>query len=122
MYIQFAELPVRDQARAKQFYVDNLGCAVAADAPMPMRSDGWRWIELKPPGGETTLHLVHAKAEDSGEPMLVLVDDDVAATVEGLRSRGVEILSEPHNPPWRPDRTMAAFRDSEGNHMVLSSR
>lgn len=121
MHIQFAELPVRDQARAKQFYVDNLGCEVAADAPMG--SDGWRWIELRFPGSETTLHLVHAKRQDASDgPVLVLVDDDVAATVEELRSRGVEILTEPHRPPWQPGRTVAEFRDSEGNRMVIGSR
>jgi predicted enzyme related to lactoylglutathione lyase len=121
MYIQFAELPVRDQARAKTFYADNLGCSVAADAPMG--SDGWRWIELKFSGSETTLHLVRAKAEDAPEePVLVLVDDNVAATVERLRSRGIEILVEPHTPAWQPGRTVAAFRDSEGNHMMIGSR
>jgi predicted enzyme related to lactoylglutathione lyase len=121
MHIQFAELPVRDQARAKQFYVENLGCVVAADAPMG--SGGWRWIELRFPGSETTLHFVHAKVEDASDgPVLVLVDDDVAATVEGLRSRGVEILSEPHSPAWQPARTVAEFRDSEGNRMVVGSR
>ena len=34
MYIQFAELPVTDQDRAKAFYVEMLDCEVAADAPM----------------------------------------------------------------------------------------
>jgi len=121
MHIQFAELPVRDQARAKRFYVDHLGCAVAADAPMG--SDGWRWVELRFPGSETTLHLVHAKGEEASDgPVLVLVDDDVAGTVEGLRSRGVEILAEPHSPAWQPGRTVAEFRDSEGNRMAIGSR
>ena len=55
MHIQFAELPVADQARAKRFYMEKLGCEVAADAPMGR--DGWRWIELKFPGAETTLHF-----------------------------------------------------------------
>ena len=119
MHIQFAELPVRDQARAKQFYVDNLGCTMAADAPMG--NDGWRWIELGFPGSDTTLHLVRAKEYPSDVPVLVLVDDDVPATVERLRSRGVEILVEPHRPAWQRGRTVAAFRDSEGNHMMIGS-
>lgn len=34
MYIQFAELPVRDQDRAKSFYTEHLNCQVAADEPM----------------------------------------------------------------------------------------
>ena len=119
MHIQFAELPVRDQARAKQFYVDNIGCTVTADAPMG--SDGWRWVELGFPGSDTTLHLVPAKEAPSDEPVLVLVDDDVTAAVERLRSQGIEILVEPHSPAWQPGRTVAAFRDSEGNHMMIGS-
>jgi len=121
VHVQFAELPVRDQARATQFYVERVGCEVAADAPMG--GDGWRWIELQFTGSETTLHLIRANAEDGSDgPDLVLVDDDVAAAVERLRSRGVEILTEPHNPPWQPGRTVAEFRDSEGNRLVIGSR
>lgn len=100
MHIQFAELPVRDQARAKQFYVDNLGCTVAADAPMG--SDGWRWIELQFPGSETTLHLVHATEDSSDEPVMVLVDDDVAGAVERLRSGVSKSLSSRIAPPGSP--------------------
>ncbi len=47
MHIQFAELPVFDQDRAIAFYVDTLGCEVAADAPMG--ADGWRWVEVDSP-------------------------------------------------------------------------
>jgi len=121
MHVQFAELPVHDQGRAKQFYVENLGCAVAVD--VPMGSDDWRWIELELPGSVTTLHLVRAGTERMSDgPVLVLVDEDVAATVERLRSRGVEILAEPHRPAWQPGRTVAEFRDSEGNRMVIGDR
>lgn len=125
MHIQFAELPVLDQERAKQFYIDHLGCEVAAD--VPMGKDGWRWIELSFAGSETNLHFV--RREEGGatdEPVLVLVDDNVddnvAATIERLRAMGVEILTEPGNPPWQPNRTIAEFRDSEGNRMVVGSR
>lgn len=121
MYIQFAELPVRDQARAKQFYVETLGCEVAADAPMG--GDGWRWVELRFPGSQTTLHLIRAGEDDASDgPVLVLVDEDVPASIERLRSQGVEILTEPHRPAWQPGRTVAEFRDSEGNRMVIGSR
>ena len=34
----------------------------------------------------------------------------------------VEILTEPHCPAWQPGRTVAEFRDSEGNRMVIGSR
>lgn len=120
VYVQFAELPVFDQDRAKEFYVTHFGCEVAAD--MPYDGDGWRWIELKFPGARTTLHF--SKREDdapSMEPVLVLVDEDVEAIVARLKARGVEIITEPHRPSWHPDRTVAEFRDSEGNRMVIAS-
>lgn len=120
MYIQFAELPVFDQDRAKRFYTEHLNCQVAADEPMG--ESGWRWIELKFPGAETTLHFLRRNDDvPSAEPVLVLVDDDVEATVAALKSRGVEIITEPQEAPYAPGRTAAEFRDSEGNRMVISS-
>jgi predicted enzyme related to lactoylglutathione lyase len=121
MHIQFAELPVSDQDRAKRFYVEHLGCAVVAD--VPMGQDGWRWVELKIPGAETNLHFVRRKDETpSEEPDMMLVADDVAATIEALRAKGVEILTEPQEAPWQPGRIVAEFRDSEGNRMDIGSR
>jgi predicted enzyme related to lactoylglutathione lyase len=121
MYIQFAELPVFDQDRAIKFYVDNLGCRVASDAPMGL--DGWRWIELGFRGAETNLHFIRRKDDaPSGEPTMVLIADNVEATVKALKSKGVEIISEPQAAPYDPGRTVAEFRDSEGNRMVISSK
>jgi len=121
MHIQFAELPVFDQDRAKRFYVEKLGCKAAADAPMG--ADGWRWIELSLPGAETHLHFTRRQDErPAGEPVMVLVTDNVKATVEELKAKGVAIITEPMDAPWQPGRTVAEFRDSEGNRMVLGSR
>ncbi|TJX10071.1 MAG: glyoxalase, partial [Mesorhizobium sp.] len=53
MHIQFAELPVFDQDRAKAFYTDHFACQVAAD--QPMGDGGWRWIELAFPDAVTNL-------------------------------------------------------------------
>ena len=121
MHIQFAELPVFEQDRAKRFYVDHFGCTVAADAPMG--KDGWRWIELKFPGAQTALHF-NRRTDDapSDEPVLVLVEDDVAAVVARLRAGDVEIVTEPQEAPWEPGRTIAEFRDSEGNRLVIGSK
>jgi predicted enzyme related to lactoylglutathione lyase len=121
MHIQFAELPVFDQERAKEFYTGHFACQVAADAPMG--KDGWRWIELKFAGAETTLHFLRRKDDaPSDEPVLVLVDDNVEATVAALKSGGVEIVTEPQEAPWQPGRTVAEFRDSEGNRLVIGSK
>lgn len=121
MHIQFAELPVFDQDRAKAFYTDHLGCQVIAD--QPMGDGGWRWIELAFPHAVTNLHFVRrADAAPAAEPVLVLVDWNVEATIATLKSRGVEIITEPQEAPWQRGRTVAEFRDSEGNRMVVASR
>lgn len=121
MHIQFAELPVFNQDRASKFYVDHFGCEVVSDAPMG--EDGWRWIELRFPGAETALHFVRRKDGAPGsQPVLVFVDDDLAATIATLEAGGVEIITRPHEAPWEPSRTVAEFRDSEGNRLVLGSR
>jgi predicted enzyme related to lactoylglutathione lyase len=120
MHIQFAELPVFDQDRAKAFYVEKLGCEVAADVPM---GGDWRWIEVGFTAARTNLHFVRREDEmPSEEPVLVLVESDVAAAVEALKAKGVIIVSEPQVAPYAPDRTVADFRDSEGNRMVISSK
>lgn len=121
MHIQFAELPVFNQDRAKTFYTEHFGCQVAAE--QPMEPDGWRWIELRFPNAETTLHFFPRKDEGPSKgPVLVLVDDQVEEIVLRLQSKGVEILTAPQRAPWRPNATIAEFRDSEGNRMVISSR
>ena len=50
------------------------------------------------------------------------MDDNVEATVKALKSKGVEIVTEPQAAPWQPGRTVAEFRDSEGNRLVIGSR
>jgi predicted enzyme related to lactoylglutathione lyase len=121
MHIQFAELPVSDQDRAIAFYTNELGFTVAADTPMGEGS--WRWVELGLPGAITNLHFIRRSSDaSSDEPVLVLVDADVAARIDRLRARGVEITSEPHEAPWQPGRVAAEFRDSEGNRMVVASK
>ena len=120
MHIQFAELPVSDQDRAIAFYVDKLGFTVAADAPMG--ASGWRWVEIALPGAVTNLHFIRRAGAPSDDPVLVLVDADVAGKIAALRAQGVEITSEPQEAPWQPGRIAAEFRDSEGNRMVVASK
>jgi predicted enzyme related to lactoylglutathione lyase len=121
MHIQFAELPVFDQDRAKAFYTEHLACQLIAD--QPMGDSGWRWIELAFPFAVTNLHFIR-RADDApgAQPVMVLVDDNVEATVTRLKARGVEIITEPQEAPWQPGRTVAEFRDSEGNRMVVASK
>ena len=120
MHIQFAELPVFDQDRAQRFYIANFNCTVAADTPIG--ADGWRWIELALPGADTALHFLRRADEaPADEPVLVFVDRDVAGRIAALRTRGVEILSDAQPAPYDATLTVAEFRDSEGNRLVISS-
>ena len=108
MHIQFAELPVFDQDRAKAFYTDHLACQVIAD--QPMGDGGWRWIELAFPHAVTNLHFIRrADAASDPEPVLGLVADNVEATAASLKARGVEIVTEPQYATWQPARSVAEF-------------
>jgi predicted enzyme related to lactoylglutathione lyase len=121
VHIQFAELPVLDQERAKKFYTEHFNCQVAAD--QPMGQDGWRWIKLKFKDADTALHFVRRKNDAPEDtPVLVLVDDDVEATVRALKSKSVKIVTELRRPPWQPGRVVAEFQDSEGRRMMIGNK
>ena len=108
-------VPVTDQERALEFYVEKLGFAKQLDVPF---GDGKRWIEVAPPGATTTIALVPSR---SGVPAGVetgirFTTQDADAEQVGLRARGVdadEVLRWPGAPP------MFAFRDQDGNGLEI---
>lgn len=121
MFVQFADLPVSDQDRALSFYTEKLGCRVVAD--VTMGASGWRWVELALGDAATHLHFVRRRPDHaSDEPVMVLIDDDIDATVARLKGGQVEIVSEPGPAPYDPHRRVAVFLDSEGNQLVISSQ
>ena len=48
-------IPVSDQDRATEFYVETLGFEKRADVPF---GNGYRWVEVGPVGAETTIAIV----------------------------------------------------------------
>ena len=54
-------IPVTDQDRAVEFYVERLGLEKRMDMPLP--EFGGRWIEVAPPGSEMTLALILARPD-----------------------------------------------------------
>ena len=94
-----------DQGRAVDFYVGKLGFEKRRDEPMG--TDG-RWVEVAPPGAETALVPF--------TPGLVFACDDLQATFEELRGRGVEFTEPPADQPWG---RWAQFRDPDGNEHAL---
>lgn len=117
--IKFASVPVRDQDRALAFYTEQLGFRVITDQPF----DGsQRWIELGLSGAETRLVLfTPAGQEESigGQMNIAFWSDDVAATYEQLKARGVEFSGPVQTEDWG---SAAVFEDPDGNTFVVSSK
>ncbi len=115
--VSFATVPVRDQSRALEFYTKKLGLRVFTDQTM---GDS-RWIELQIPGAETMVVLHPAPAPTPNGhpavPALVLIADNVQATYDDLRAKGVEFTQPPKKEHWGEH---AIFKDSEGNLVLFS--
>ena len=108
-------IPVADQDRALEFYVEKLGFAKRLDVPF---GDGKRWIEVAPPRATTTIALVpsHEGVPAGVETGIRFTTQDADADNADLRARGVdadEVLRWPGAPP------MFAFRDQDGNGLVI---
>ncbi len=112
--IQIVSLPVSDQQAALRFFRDVVGFEVIRDNPM---GPDQRWIEVGPPGAQTTLTLVTWFDDMPPGSMkgLVLVVDDIEVEVERLRGHGVQV-TDPDDQPWG---RFAMFSDPDGNGFVL---
>jgi catechol 2,3-dioxygenase-like lactoylglutathione lyase family enzyme len=117
--IKIVSIPVRNQDVALKFYTEKVGFKVATDQSF---GEGQRWIELLIPGSNTNLALFTPPGHENrigGFQPLTFWCDDVFATAEFLKSRGVELSEEPTKEVWG---TMAKFKDPDGNEFVFSSR
>jgi catechol 2,3-dioxygenase-like lactoylglutathione lyase family enzyme len=108
-------VPVTDQDRALEFYVEKLGFGKQLDVPF---GDGKRWIEVAPPGATTTIALVPSRdgVPAGVETGIRFTTQDADAEQVDLRARGVdadEVLRWPGAPP------MFAFRDQDGNGLEI---
>jgi predicted enzyme related to lactoylglutathione lyase len=116
--INFATVPVRDQSRALEFYTKKLGLRVFTDQTV----GNMRWIELQIPGAETLVVLhhhepTHAPNGHPTTPALALIADNVQATYDELRAKGVEFTQPPKKEHWGEHAT---FKDSEGNLVLFA--
>ena len=107
--------PVGDQERALGFYRGTLGFQVRRDATF---GAGQRWIEVAPPGAETTVALppVHEGVKSGVDTGLRLATPDATAAHAKLTAAGVdvdEVLRFPGAPP------MFFLRDPDGNTLVV---
>ncbi len=113
---------VRDQDRSLRFYVDQLGFHLAFDTRL---ASGERWLTVTPPDGTASLALV-APDPASEECRLigqctqvVFLTEDLDATFEEWRRRGVRFL---HPPQAEPSGALSStFEDVDGNSFTLLS-
>ena len=111
-------VPVSDQDRAIEFYLDKLGFEKRTDTPF---GDGDRWVEVAPPGAATTIALVPPReGESTGiETRVALTTDDVDADHANLRARGVDADEEVMRM-GDPVPPMFFFRDPDGNRFLIT--
>jgi predicted enzyme related to lactoylglutathione lyase len=108
-------VPVSDHDRALQFYGGTLGFETRRDATF---GPGLRWVEVAPPGAQTTVALAPRPDGQSGsvDTGIRLATADAEATHEYLNSQGVDvddILRVPGAP------LMFSLRDPEGNSLYV---
>jgi len=116
--IKLISIPVRDQDRALEFYVNTLGLSLLTDQPM---GPGQRWVEVRPPRGETGIALFTPPGQEDRIGTFTGISlecDDVQKTYEELSAKGVEFAKPPKTESWG---VMAIMKDSEGNQIVLST-
>ena len=123
---------VHDQDEALAFYTDKLGMELRDDVTVPEMGD-FRWLTVGIPGQETAITLmavpgppvfdedtrrqIHALLAKGASGGLFFATDDIQATYEELKSRGVEFTQEPTEQPYGVD---AGFRDASGNHFRVT--
>jgi catechol 2,3-dioxygenase-like lactoylglutathione lyase family enzyme len=109
-------VPVNDQDKALEFYVETLGLETRRDMPVP-QFDG-RWIEVAAPGATVTIALVPARegVPAGVETGIRLKTTDARAVHQALQAHGVdvgELLTWPGVPP------MFAVHDQDGNGLEI---
>lgn len=113
-HVQLFSVPVSDQEKAKDFYVDTLGFELLADQP----GVHGRWLQVAPEGAATSLVLVDWFPTMSPGSVrgLLFHTTDVDAECVRLQERGVAV-DGPKNTPWG---RQALFSDPDGNVIGLN--
>ncbi|HEX8066666.1 MAG TPA: VOC family protein [Thermoleophilaceae bacterium] len=113
-------VPVSDQDRAIEFFVEKLGFEKRTDTPY---GDGDRWVEVAPPGAATTIALVPPREGESVgiQSRTGFTSDDVDADHADLRARGVDV-DEAVMRMGDPVPPMFFFRDPDGNNYLIVQR
>jgi catechol 2,3-dioxygenase-like lactoylglutathione lyase family enzyme len=113
-------VPVADQDKAIEFYVEKLGFEKRADVPF---GDANRWVEVAPAGATTTVALVQPmEGQETGvESRVAFETTDIEADHATLRGRGVDVDAEVMRMGG-PVPPMFFFRDQDGNRLLIVER
>jgi catechol 2,3-dioxygenase-like lactoylglutathione lyase family enzyme len=125
-------VPVADQDRALEFYLDKLGFEKRTDFAY---GHGSRWIEVAPPGSANTISLVppsEGKSAGGDETHCAFMTEDIEADHASLRARGVDVDAEIARKGKRrsglislevvvedPVPAQFFFRDADGNRFLI---
>lgn len=112
--LQLISLPVADQDRSRDFYVEVLGFDLVRDNPM---GPGQRWVQVAPKGAQTSITLVtwFPTMPPGSVKGTVLETDDLDGDVAALTAGGVAIDAIQEQPWGR----FVTFDDPDGNGIVL---
>ncbi len=113
-------VPVNDQDRAIEFFVEKLGFEKRADIPYGKSE---RWVEVAPAGAATSIALVPPR---EGEPTGIstrvgFTTDDAEGDHASLRARGVDV-DEAVMRMGGPVPPMFFFRDPDANTYLIVER
>jgi catechol 2,3-dioxygenase-like lactoylglutathione lyase family enzyme len=126
---------VHDQEEALAFYTEKLGLELREDVTVP-EFGNFRWLTVGVPGqpdvaitlmaipgppvfDEETQAAIKTLVAKGAATGLFFATDDIQASYEELKGRGVEFSQEPTEQPYGVD---AGFRDPSGNHMRVAQR
>lgn len=111
-------IPVADQQRAIEFYVEKLGFAQRVDIPM---GGGYRWVEVALGDETTTIALApppEGVATGNRETGISLQTDDLEGYHAQLKASGVDV-DEEISRMGDPVPPMFWLRDPEGNSLLV---
>jgi catechol 2,3-dioxygenase-like lactoylglutathione lyase family enzyme len=111
-------VPVTDQDRSIEFYVESLGLEKRTDVAF---GPGYRWVEVYAPVGSTGIALATPPPGQDVTPQvtgITLAADDIETTHAALADRGVDVDAEIMRmgggvPP------MFWFRDPDGHSLII---
>jgi catechol 2,3-dioxygenase-like lactoylglutathione lyase family enzyme len=111
-------IPVADEDRAIEFYVDKLGFEKRADVPF---GGDYRWVEVAPPGAETTIAIVRppeGKPTGNVETGIAFHTEDINGVHTDLKASGVDVDDEV-SVMGDPVPPMFWLRDQDGNTLMV---